>query len=102
MYFFVLSQNKYISRTIKVTHEQTVVSSGLYSVVRHPMYTSSIIMFLSIPFVLGSYISLVAFIFYPLIIARRIMLEENFLEKELNGYSDYKEKVKYRLIPFIW
>ena len=78
------------------------MDTGLYGVVRHPMYTASIILFLSIPLVLGSLIALGVFIFYPILIIVRILNEEKVLENELQGYKEYKKKVKYRLIPFIW
>ena len=81
---------------------QKVIDTGLYGIVRHPMYGVTVIMFLSIPIILGSLFSLIVFFAYPFIIAYRIKNEEIFLEKELSGYSEYKEKVKYRLIPFIW
>ena len=102
MWGVVLKQNTYVSRTIKVEENQKVVDTGLYGVVRHPMYTASIILFLSIPLVLGSLIALGVFIFYPILIITRIFNEEKVLENELQGYKEYKKKVKYRLIPFIW
>ena len=102
MWGVVLKQNTYVSRTIKVEENQKVVDTGLYGVVRHPMYTASIILFLSIPLVLGSLIALGVFIFYPILIIARILNEEKVLENELQGYKEYKKKVKYRLIPFIW
>ena len=102
MWAVVLIQNTYLSRTIKVVENQKVIDTGLYSVVRHPMYTATIFLFLSMPLVLGSIISLFIFLLYPGIIVIRILNEEKFLEKELEGYIDYKQKVKYRLIPFIW
>ena len=102
MWGVVLKQNTYVSRTIKVEENQPVVDTGLYGVVRHPMYTASIILFLSIPLVLGSLIALGVFIFYPILIITRIFNEEKVLENELQGYKEYKKKVKYRLIPFIW
>lgn len=102
MYAEVLCENVYLSRTIQVQKEQTVISTGLYSIVRHPMYSATLILFLSIPIILGSLLSLIVFLAYPFIIVLRINEEEKFLEKELKGYTEYKEKVKYRLIPFIW
>ena len=98
----VLRENTYLSRTIEVQENQTVVDTGLYGIVRHPMYSATLLLFLSMPFVLGSFISFLIFLSYPFIIAKRIKHEELFLEKELNGYREYKEKVKYRLIPFVW
>ena len=102
MYGEVLRENAYLSRTIKVEENQKLVSSGLYGVVRHPMYTATILMFLSIPLILGSFISFLVFLIYPLLIVRRIKNEEKVLEKDLKGYIEYKKKVKYKLIPFIW
>ena len=98
----VLRENTYLSRTIEVQENQTVVDTGLYGIVRHPMYSATLLLFLSMPFVLGSFISFLIFLSYPFIIAKRIKHEELFLEKELKGYREYKEKVKYRLIPFVW
>ncbi len=102
LYAEVLRENTYLSRTIEVQENQRVIDTGLYGVVRHPMYSATVLLFLSIPLVLGSVYSFVIFLTYPLIIAKRIKHEEAFLEQELNGYREYKEKVKYRLIPFIW
>ena len=102
MWGIVLKQNTYLSRTIKVTENQKVIDSGLYGIVRHPMYTATIILFLSMPLVLGSIVSFFVFLVYPILIIIRIIYEEKFLEKELDGYIEYKKKVKYRLIPFIW
>lgn len=102
LYFKVLRENTYLSRTIKVENNQKVIDKGLYRIVRHPMYFTTLFMFLTIPIILGSIFSLIVFLAYPFIIAKRIISEEKLLEKELNGYVDYKQKVKYRLIPFIW
>ena len=102
LYAEVLRENTYLSRTIKVEKKQEVVDTGLYGLVRHPMYSITIVLFLTIPLVLGSIISFVIFLIYPFIISRRIINEEKVLEKELKGYKEYKKKVKYRLIPFIW
>ena len=98
----VLRQNTYLSRTIKVEEGQKVISTGLYGIVRHPMYTATIFLFLSMPLILGSLISFCIFLLYPILIVVRITNEEKILEQELDGYIDYKRKVKYRLIPFIW
>ena len=98
----VLRENTYLSRTIEVQENQTVVDTGLYRIVRHPMYAATLFLFLSMPLILGSVYSLVVFLAYPIIIAFRIQKEEKLLEKELDGYIAYKQKVKYRLIPFIW
>jgi protein-S-isoprenylcysteine O-methyltransferase Ste14 len=102
LYAEVLRENTYLSRTIEVCENQKVIDTGLYGVVRHPMYSVTLLLFLSMPLVLGSVYSFVIFLAYPFIIAKRIKHEEEFLEKELNGYTEYKQKVKYRLIPFIW
>jgi protein-S-isoprenylcysteine O-methyltransferase Ste14 len=102
LYAEVLRENTYLSRTIEVQENQKVVDTGLYGIVRHPMYAVTLLLFLSMPLVLGSLISFAIFLVYPFIIAKRIRHEEEFLEKELEGYKEYKQKVKYRLIPFIW
>ena len=102
LYAEVLRENTFLSRTIEVQENQTVVDTGLYGIVRHPMYSATILLFLSIPLVLGSVFSFAIFLVYPFIIAKRIKNEEELLEKELKGYKEYKEKVKYRLIPFVW
>lgn len=102
LYAEVLRENTYLSRTIEVQEGQKVIDTGLYGIVRHPMYSVTLLLFLSMPLVLGSIYSFVIFLAYPFIIAKRIKHEEKFLEKELNGYKEYKQKVKYRLIPFIW
>jgi len=102
LYAEVLRENTYLSRTIEVQQDQKVIDTGLYSVVRHPMYSVTLLLFLSMPLVLGSLYSFIIFLAYPFIIAKRIKSEEEFLEKELNGYLEYKQKVKYRLIPFVW
>lgn len=102
LYAEVLRENTYLSRTIGVQENQKVIDTGLYGIVRHPMYAVTLLLFLSMPLVLGSVYSLIVFLAYPLIIAKRIKGEEELLEKELAGYKEYKQKVKYRLIPFIW
>ena len=102
LYAEVLRENTYLSRTIEVQDGQEVVDTGLYGLVRHPMYSVTLLLFLTMPLVLGSLISFVIFLAYPVIIARRIKYEEQLLEQELAGYREYKEKVKYRLLPFIW
>ena len=98
----VLRENTYLSRTVKVENGQKVIDSGLYSIVRHPMYSATLIMFLSMPLILGSLIALSVFFIYPVLIFCRIIGEEKMLESELVGYTEYKKKTKYRLIPFIW
>ncbi len=102
LYAEVLRENTYLSRTIEVQENQKVIDTGLYSIVRHPMYSVTLLLFLTMPLVLGSIFSFVVFLAYPFIIAIRIKGEEAFLEEELEGYSDYKKKVKYRMIPFLW
>ncbi len=102
LYVEVLRENEYLSRTIEVQENQKVIDTGLYGVVRHPMYATTIILFLSMPLILGSLISFVIFLAYPIIIAKRIKNEEKVLENGLEGYKEYKEKVKYKVIPFIW
>ena len=102
LYAEVLRENAYLSRTIEVQENQKVIDTGLYGIVRHPMYAVTILLFLSMPLVLGSIISFAIFLVYPFIIAKRIKNEEEVLEKELKGYSEYKKKVKYKMIPFIW
>ena len=102
LYAEVMRENAYLSRTVKVEEGQTVVSTGLYGIVRHPMYLASILMFLSIPLVMGSWYALIPFALYPLLMVVRIKDEEKLLTAELSGYEEYKKKVKYRMIPFIW
>ncbi len=102
LYAEVLRENAYLSRTIEVQEGQKVIDTGLYGMVRHPMYSATLLLFLSMPIVLGSLWALCIFLAYPFIIAKRIKDEEIFLEKELEGYRAYKQKVKYRLIPWIW
>lgn len=101
LYAEVLRENTYLSRTIEVQKNQKVIDRGLYAIVRHPMYSATIIMFLAMPLVLGSLISFAVFLIYPVLIVLRIKDEEKMLEKELEGYIEYKKKVKYRLIPYI-
>ena len=98
----VLRENRYLSRTIEVREDQEVVSTGLYGVIRHPMYTATVLLFLAMPLVLGSWPSFIIMLAYIPIIVKRIKNEEQVLEEELKGYKDYKEKVRYRLIPYIW
>ena len=102
LYAEVLRENTYLSRTIEVEKNQKVIDKGLYKIVRHPMYSITIILFLTIPLILGSIISFIIFLIYPIIIIKRIKNEEKILEKELKGYKEYKKKVKYKMIPFIW
>ena len=102
IYAEVMRENAYLSRTVKVSENQTVITGGLYAVVRHPMYLATLLMFLPIPLILGSFFGLIPFAFYPFLIAVRILDEEKLLTEELLGYAEYKNKTKYRLIPFIW
>jgi len=102
LYAEVLRENTYLSRTIEVQENQKVISTGLYGIVRHPMYAATFVLFLSMPLVLGSILSFIVFLAYPLIIAKRIRNEEAVLEAELDGYIEYKSRVKYKVIPFIW
>lgn len=102
LYAEVVRENTYLSRTVEVWENQKVIDTGLYGIVRHPMYSATIILFLTMPLILGSLFSFFIFCFYFPIIAKRIRNEEQVLEKELAGYSDYKNRVRYRIIPFIW
>ena len=102
MYAEVLRENMYLSRTVEVSENQKVIDRGLYGLVRHPMYTSTIFLFLSMPLILGSLFSFGIMLIYPIIIIFRIKNEEKFLESKLDGYKDYKDKVNYKIIPFIW
>ena len=102
LYAEVLRENTFLSRTINVQAGQKVIDTGLYGMVRHPMYSVTILLFLAMPLVLGSVISFLIFLVYPIILAKRIRNEEKVLEEQLAGYKEYKQKVKYRLIPFVW
>ena len=102
LYAEVLRENTYLSRTVEVQQGQKVIDTGVYGVVRHPMYSATLILFLSMPLVLGSAVSFVVFLVYPAIIAKRIRNEEKVLEEGLEGYVAYKKRVKYRVIPFVW
>ena len=102
LYAEVLRENTYLSRTIEVQQGQKVVDTGLYAIVRHPMYSATLLLFLSMPLVLGSVYAFLIFLVYPFIIAKRIRGEEAFLEQNLEGYREYRKKVKYRLLPFVW
>ena len=102
LYAEVLRENTYLSRTIEVQENQKVIDTGLYGIVRHPMYAATILLFLTIPLVLGSFSSFIIFLIYPFIIGKRIKNEEKILEKNLKGYTEYKKKVKYKVIPFVW
>ena len=102
IYGEVLRENAYLSRTIEVQNDQKVIDTGLYGIVRHPMYAVTILLFLTMPLILGSVISFIIFLIYPIIISKRIKNEEAFLEKNLKGYIEYKKKVKYKIIPYVW
>ena len=102
IYAEVLRENTYLSRTIEVQENQKVISTGLYGIVRHPMYGATLLLFMAMPLVLGSVISFIIFLAYPIIISKRIKDEEELLAEELEGYGEYQEKVKYKLIPFVW
>lgn len=102
MYAEVMRENAYLSRTVEVQEGQTVISTGLYGMVRHPMYLATLLMFMPLPLILGSFWGLIPFALYPIVIAVRILNEEKVLTEQLAGYAEYKNKVRYRLIPFIW
>lgn len=102
LYAEVVRENAYLSRKIEVQENQKVIDNGLYGVIRHPMYAVTILLFLNIPIILGSWFSFLVFFFYPIIIAVRIKAEEELLTRELQGYTEYKQRVKYRLLPFVW
>lgn len=102
LYAEVMRENAYLSRTVEVQENQKVVDTGLYGVVRHPMYAVTILLFLSFPLVLGSWLGFVLFLHYPILIAVRIKNEEMVLEQGLEGYTEYKKRVKYRILPFVW
>ena len=102
LYAEVLRENTYLSRVIEVQENQKVIDSGLYGIVRHPMYAITILLFLTMPLVLGSMFSFIIFMIYPFIIIKRIKNEEEVLERDLKGYKEYKMKVKYKIIPFIF
>ena len=101
-YAEVMRENAYLSRTVEVQEGQKVISTGLYGIVRHPMYLATLLMFLPIPLILGSFWGLLPFALYPVVIVIRILNEEAVLTKGLDGYGDYKKKVRYRLLPLIW
>ena len=102
LYAEVMRENAYLSRTVEVQEGQKVIDTGLYGIVRHPMYAVTTLLFLSIPLVLGSWVAFAVFLIYPVLMVMRIRGEEELLERELPGYADYKKKIKYRLIPFFW
>lgn len=102
LYAEVMRENAFLSRTVEVQENQKVISTGLYGIVRHPMYAATLVLYLAMPIVLGSWVAQIPFLAYPLIIARRIRNEEQVLEEGLAGYCEYEQQVRYRLIPFIW
>ena len=102
MYAEVMRENAYLSRTVEVQENQTVISTGLYGIVRHPMYLATLLMFLPLPLILGSFWGLLPFALYPIVTVIRILNEEKVLTAGLDGYAAYKIKVRYRLLPFIW
>ena len=102
LYAEVLRENVYLSRTVEVQENQKVIDTGLYGVVRHPMYMSTLLLFLAMPLVLGSVISFVIMLLYIPIIAKRIRNEEQVLENGLEGYTEYRKRIRYKVIPFVW
>ena len=102
LYAEVMRENAWLSRTVEVQAGQRVVDTGLYGVVRHPMYLGVLVLFLSMPLILGSAVALVPFLLVPWVLVKRIRNEERVLETGLPGYAEYRNKVKYRLIPFLW
>ena len=102
LYAEVMRENQYLSRTVEVFEGQRIVDTGMYGIVRHPMYMTTVLLFLSIPLVLGSWVGFIIFLVYPFLLVKRIKNEEKVLEEGLEGYTEYKSKVKYRMIPFIW
>jgi protein-S-isoprenylcysteine O-methyltransferase Ste14 len=102
LYAEVLRENAYLSRTVEVQNDQQLIDTGLYSVVRHPMYTATLLMFLSMPLILGSWWALLIFFIYPILIIKRIQNEEQVLREGLKGYNDYQQRVRWRLIPYVW
>lgn len=102
LYAEVLRENAYLSRTIEVQDDQQLIDTGLYGIVRHPMYTATLLMFLSMPLILGSWWALALFAIYPLLIIKRIRNEEQVLASGLEGYADYQQRVRWRLIPWVW
>lgn len=98
----VLRENAYLSRTVEIQKDQKVIDTGLYGIVRHPMYGVTIMKFLSIPLILGSILPFIAFLGYPVLLAKRIQNEEAVLEKGLAGYAAYQQRVRYKMLPYIW
>ena len=102
LYAEVMRENAYLSRTVEVQENQKVIDTGLYGIVRHPMYMSTLLLFLAMPLVLGSVISFAIMLAYIPIISKRIRNEEQVLEEGLEGYREYKQRVRYKMIPFVW
>lgn len=102
LYAEVMRENTYLSRTVEVQENQKVIDTGLYAIVRHPMYSVTILLFLMIPLILGSLYAFIVFLFYPFVLVKRIKNEEDLLTKELSGYAEYRKKVKWRIVPFVW
>jgi len=102
LYAAVMKQNAYLSRTVEIQQGQKLVDTGLYGIVRHPMYTATVLMFIAMPLVLGSWIGFVLMLSYPIVIVQRIKNEERVLSEGLEGYEEYKLRVRYRLIPYLW
>lgn len=102
LYIEVMRENVFLSRTVEIQENQKVIDTGLYGIVRHPMYLGVVLLFLSMPLVLGSGVAIVPFLFVPAVLVKRIRNEEEVLEQGLPGYEEYKKKVRYRMIPFVW
>ena len=102
IYIVVMRENTYLSRTVEIQENHKVIDTGLYGIVRHPMSMATTFLYLSFPVVLGSLIAFIIFLPFPFVLAKRIKNEEEVLEKGINGYKQYKTKVKYKMIPFIW
>jgi protein-S-isoprenylcysteine O-methyltransferase Ste14 len=102
IFFLVMRQNSYASRVVEIQENQRVIDTGLYAIVRHPMYTAAIMMFVFMPLVLGSFYALIPMIIFPVQMGTRMKNEELILEKGLEGYTEYKKKVRYKIIPFLW
>ena len=102
LYVEVMRENAYLSRTVEIQEGQQLIDTGLYSIVRHPMYAATLLMYLAMPIVLGSWWALLVFVWYPFIIAKRILNEEQLLSTSLPGYREYRLRIPYRLIPYIW
>jgi protein-S-isoprenylcysteine O-methyltransferase Ste14 len=102
LFFIVMRQNSYASRVVEIQEKQKVIDTGLYRIVRHPMYSGAILIFMFMPLVLGSFYALIPLIIFPFQMRTRMKNEEQLLENELDGYIEYKKKIKYKIIPFVW